>query len=642
MTQAGARPLDLICIGRAGVDFYAQQIGSRLEDAASFAKYIGGSSTNIAACSARMGLRSALYTRVGNDHMGRFIREQLQREGVDTSHVITDPQRLTAMVVLGIEDRETFPLIFVRENCADMAIAREDFDEPFIASAHALLITGTHFSTPQTYEVCRHALALARANGVRTALDIDYRPVLWGLTGRDDGETRFIADDGVSAHLQSILPEFDLIVGTEEEMHIAGASTDNREALRRIREITPATLVLKRGPYGASVFPAAIPDDLDEGIRVAGVNVEVMNVLGAGDGFMAGFLRGWIRDEGHEQALRYANACGALVVSRHGCTPAMPTVEELDFYLANSERIPRPDVDPELNYLHRVTTRRGQWLQLNVLAFDHRAQLVEMARECGAGLERLAVLKQLLVDTVAQAETRGELQGRVGIVCDDRFGYDALTRATGRGWFVARPVEQPGSRPLEFEGGDSIGSRLIAWPTEQTVKCLVHYHPDDPPALRWQQEKRLLDLYRACGVSGHELMLEIVPPAGDGDPGEAVWRSVQRLYNLEIRPDWWKLQALPGDWLGRVGALIHSRAPHCRGILILGQDAPLEELAAGFERAAAVEQVRGFAVGRSLFARPARRWLEGELDDAGFGAAVLESYLELAGAWQAAAGRAGG
>ena len=120
--------LDLICLGRAGVDFYAQQVGSRLEDVASFSKYIGGSSTNIACCSARMGLRTALITRVGNEQMGQFIREQLQREGVDTGNVVTDPERLTALVVLGIKDQDTFPLIFYRENCADMAISVDDID----------------------------------------------------------------------------------------------------------------------------------------------------------------------------------------------------------------------------------------------------------------------------------------------------------------------------------------------------------------------------------------------------------------------------------------------------------------------------------------------------------------------------------
>ncbi len=114
--------LDLVAIGRASVDLYGEQINGRLEDMMSFAKYVGGSPTNTAIGTARLGLKSALLTRVGADHMGRFIREQLAREGVEVGSVLTDPDRLTALVILGIRDREQFPLLFYRENCADMAL----------------------------------------------------------------------------------------------------------------------------------------------------------------------------------------------------------------------------------------------------------------------------------------------------------------------------------------------------------------------------------------------------------------------------------------------------------------------------------------------------------------------------------------
>src|SRR6188472_3179468 len=127
--------LDLITIGRVSVDLYGGQVGGRLEDMASFNKYVGGCPANIAVGAARLALRSALLSRVGDEAMGRFIREQLAREGVDTSHLMTDPQRLTALVILGIRDRETFPLIFFRENCADMALTAADFAPEFIASA---------------------------------------------------------------------------------------------------------------------------------------------------------------------------------------------------------------------------------------------------------------------------------------------------------------------------------------------------------------------------------------------------------------------------------------------------------------------------------------------------------------------------
>src|SRR5690606_8927215 len=249
--ETGMKTLDLITIGRAGVDLYGAQVGGRLEDMGSFRKYIGGSPTHIACRTARLGLKSALVTRVGDEHMGRFIREELVREGVDVRGVKTDPERLTALVILGIRDEEQFPLIFYRENCADMALCEEDIDEGFIAEARSVLATGTHLSHPRTEAAVLKALKLARKHGAKTALDIDYRPNLWGVAGHGAGESRFVESANVTAKLQSTLHFFDLIVGTEEEFHIAGGSTDTLAALRAVRGVTAATLVCKRGARGA-------------------------------------------------------------------------------------------------------------------------------------------------------------------------------------------------------------------------------------------------------------------------------------------------------------------------------------------------------------------------------------------------------
>jgi 5-dehydro-2-deoxygluconokinase len=178
--NAAVKRLDVICIGRVAVDLYAQQIGSRLEDVASFAKYLGGSSGNVAFGTAIQGLKSAMLARVGDEHNGRFLRETLNRAGVDTEYLITDKSRLTALVMLGIKDQETFPLIFYRDNCADMALTPDDISEEYIASSRALAVTGTHLSHANTRAAVLKALEYARRHGLRTALDIDYRPVLWG------------------------------------------------------------------------------------------------------------------------------------------------------------------------------------------------------------------------------------------------------------------------------------------------------------------------------------------------------------------------------------------------------------------------------------------------------------------------------
>jgi len=629
------RTYDLICLGRLAVDFYAQQAGARLEDATSFAKYLGGSSANAAFGAARLGLRTAMLSRVGDDHMGRFLLETLAREGCDVSHVGIDRERLTALVLLGIKDRDTFPLIFYRENCADMAIDETDIDEAFIASSRALAITGTHFSTARIHAASSKALAFARKHGVRTVLDIDYRPVLWGLTGRGDGETRFIANDGVTAHLQAVLPHFDLIVGTEEEFHIAGGSGDLITALRAVRAASQATLVVKRGAQGCNVIDGAVPASMDDVPMYRGARVDVLNVLGAGDAFMAGFLYGWLRDQGIEQSCACANACGAIVVSRHGCAPAMPSRAELDYFLAHAERLQRPDQDEELAHLHRVSVARPAWDDLHIFAFDHRSQFYDLACACGAEESRLPRLKRLLVDAVAKVERELHLAHRVGVLIDQRYGQDALNAATGRGWWIGRPVETPGSNPLEFEYGRSIGSQLIQWPHEHVVKCLVQFDPDGDAEARLEQETQLRTLYDAVKQSGHELLLEVIPPASaSGTQGERVLRAMKRIYNLGLRPEWWKLKPLPAkDWTA-IDALLAERDPYCRGVVLLGLNAPFAELAEGFTAAAQSASCRGFAVGRSLFLEPSRAWLSNEIDDDTLVERASQQFATLIALWQ--------
>jgi len=633
---AANRDFDVLALGRFAVDFYAQQIGARLEDVTSFARYLGGSSANTAFGCARLGLRAGLISRVGNDHLGRFLVETIAREGCDTSHVSVDPQRLTGAVVLGIKDRDTFPLLFLRENCADMAITEEDIAEDYLERSRALLITGTHFSSPHVDRISHLALERARRHDVRTILDIDYRPVLWGLTTRGDGETRFISSDAVTAHLQRILPRFDLVIGTTEEFAIAGGSTDLMTALRAIRATTPAVLVVKRGAMGCAVIDGPIPAKIEDAFQGKGVEVEVLNVLGAGDAFSAGFLSGWVRGEDYDACTRYANACGAMVVSRHGCAPAMPTRPELDYFLANAASIPRPDRDATLTRLHRVTAPRTPRRDLAVFAFDHRVPFFELAQRAGEGEGRLPKLKRLCVEAVAETQAARGLGSRTGILCDDRYGQDALNDATGRGWWIGRPVELPGSNPVVFERGRSVGTTLVGWPAEHVVKCLVYYHPDAPIEHRLENEAQIQALAQATAVSGHELLLEIIPPRSLPREPDTVLRALKRLYNLGIRPEWWKLETMDEAQWAAIDALIAERDPYCRGVLLLGLAADVDTLAQGFRAARGSATCRGFAVGRTIFHAPAAAWLAREIDDATFKARARSIYEALIDAWDAA------
>lgn len=628
------RALDLICLGRAAVDLYGEQVGGRLEDMRSFSKYLGGSPANTAVGAARLGLKPAMLTRVGDEHNGRFVRETLAAEGVDVSHVKTDPRRLTALVFLGIRDEDTFPLVFYRDNCADMALAPEDIDGAFIATATGLLVSGTHLSQPQTYAACQRAIALAREHGTRVVLDIDYRPVLWGLTAPGLGEQRFVPSDQVSAHLQTVVPHCDLVVGTEEEIHIAGGSTDTVAALRRLRELTPATLVVKRGPMGCVVFEGAIPDALDGGLQGPGFPVEVFNVLGAGDAFMAGFLRGWLRGEPLARCCAWANACGALVVSRHGCAPAMASWEELQHFLQHGSATRRLREDESLERLHRVTTRTRHWPELVVLAFDHRVQLEEIAARHGQGGDRIRRFKQLIADG-AQQGAQG--RGGAGVILDGRFGEDVLPGLTGRGWWVARPVELPGSRPLAFEAGNALVQELRGWPAEHVAKCLVSYHPQDPDALRQAQLASLRALQTACVDTGHELLVEVIPPREMPRDESTLAAALRQIYEAGIYPDWWKLPPADGEAEWRqIDQAVREHDPHCRGVLLLGLEASEDHLERSFRIAAPHAVCRGFAVGRSIFADAAARWFAGDMADEQVVQDVARRYRRLIHRWDEA------
>lgn len=633
------KQLDLITIGRSSVDLYGAQVGGRLEDMSSFNKYIGGSPTNIAAGAARLGLKSAVITRVGDEHMGRFIREQLVREKVDVRGVKTDPDRLTALVLLGIRDQNQFPLIFYRENCADMALCEDDIDPAFIAEARCVCATGTHLSHPDTEAAVLKALRIARETGAKTALDIDYRPNLWGVAGHGDGESRFVESARVTAKLQSTLHLFDLIVGTEEEFHIAGGSTDTLEALRAVRKVSGAALVCKRGPMGASVFAGEIPDSLDKGETGEGFPIEVFNVLGAGDGFMAGLFRGWLRDENWPTTLKYANACGAFAVSRHGCTPAYPSWEELQYFFRTGIRNRALRKDAALEQVHWATTRKGEWPEMRVFAFDHRIQLEAIAREAGVEDAAIGAFKKLCLQAALQVSDGAP---GYGLLCDSRLGRDALYAASGSGLWIGRPVEWPTSRPLELEpelGADFGG--LGEWPVDNVVKVLCFYHPDDTREMREEQEATVIRLFQAARRNRLEMLLEVIPSKVGPTDDDTVARIIDRFYEIGVYPDWWKLEPMRSEasWVNACAA-VERNDPYARGIVVLGLDAPQAELEESFALAAKFDLVKGFAVGRTIFGEAARQWLTGAISDEQAVEDMAKRYTSLCEIWDAARARA--
>ena len=631
MNDGRERGLELVCIGRTCVDLYAEQEGAKLEDVQSFRKYVGGSAANIALNTARLGVKSAMLTRVGEEQMGRFVRRTMAKAGVDVSQVTFDPERLTPYVLLAVRDVEGFPRIFAYGDAADMALEEDDVDPGFIASSGALLVTGTPLSRPGSRAATLGAIEVAREAGTKVLFDLDYRPVFWGVASHGQGGEMFVASEEVTEAYETVLPDCDLVVGTEEEIRIAGGSTDTREALLAIRGLSSATIVLKVGAMGALVFPGGIPEDLDDGVRVPGFPVEVYNSVGAGDAFMSGFLSRWLREEPLEECLRIGNACGAIVVSRHGCSPAMPTPEELDYFLSMTDRPRRLRNDAWLEHLHKATTR-SEPDELCVLAIDHRWQLEEVADELGVDRGRLRVLKVLLGRAFMEV---ADGDPSAGVLIDDIYGDEALEELTGSGAWISRAVEVAKSRPVEFVGGPNPAATIRTWPEEHVVKCNLYMHPEDDEKTREIQERRVLQLQDACIKNDRRLLLEVQASPGTGYDEDSVVELLESFYEIGVRPDWWKLPPNkdPEVWR-RIADVVREQDPYCAGILVLGQALEEEELAGYFAATASEPRCNGFAIGRSIYGEQARRWLAGEIDDDNLMSSVAEGYRRMVTLWQ--------
>jgi 5-dehydro-2-deoxygluconokinase len=308
---------DVLAVGRSSIDLYAHEIGRAMADVRSFDAYVGGCPTNVSVGTRRLGLRSALLTAVGDDQVGDFVTAFLDREQVETRFIPRKPGHRTSAVILTIQPPDTFPLTFYRDNCADRALTVDDVARAPVRDSRLVFVTGTGLSHQPAREATFAAAAAARAAGIPVVVDIDYRADQW-------------EDAGVfSAQVRSLLRLATLAIGTEEELIAASGSTDVTAAAATVLDSGIQALILKRGSRGSTIFRAgAAPAD------VAPFPVDVLNVLGAGDAFASGLLYGYLQGWPLERAARFGNACGAIVVTRHGCANFMPTLDEVTAFVS--------------------------------------------------------------------------------------------------------------------------------------------------------------------------------------------------------------------------------------------------------------------------------------------------------------------
>ena len=332
--NAMTKTYDMLNMGRSSLDLYSNDVGTPFVNITNFAAYVGGSPLNICVGAHRLGLKTALLTAVGDDPVGDFVLNFLNMDGVDTSFIPRKMGHHTSAVVVGIEPPDKFPVTFYRDNCADNQLAIGDVLAAPVTDCRVFQFGGTNLSKDPCRSATLFAAELAKQAGATVVLDIDFRPGQW-----HDPRAFGVA---VRAALRLV----DVVIGTEDEINAATltateqmqrthSETDMRIAgdvqagIQRLMALGPKVLLEKRGEYGARIHEAGKTP-----VDVPGFPVEVYSILGAGDAFGGGFLYGYVQGWDVYRCTRMGNACGALVVTKHGCANVMPTLAEIETFTA--------------------------------------------------------------------------------------------------------------------------------------------------------------------------------------------------------------------------------------------------------------------------------------------------------------------
>lgn len=310
--------VDVVTIGRSGVDIYPLQTGVGLEDVETFGKFLGGSPTNVAVAAARLGHSAAVLTGVGDDSFGRFVRREMVRLGVASDYVITTPQFATPVTFCEIFPPDDFPLYFYRRPSApDLQLRAEDLPMDVIRDAKLLWVSVTGLCEEPSRSA-HHAALVARDRARHTVLDLDYRPMFWTSVAEATEQVR------------KSLGQVTVAVGNREECQVAVGETEPDRAADALLEAGVEIAIVKQGPKGT------LAKTRDERVVVPPIPIDVVNGLGAGDAFGGSLCHGLLSGWSLERIIAGASAAGAIVASRLECSTAMPSADEVEMVLAGT------------------------------------------------------------------------------------------------------------------------------------------------------------------------------------------------------------------------------------------------------------------------------------------------------------------
>ncbi|WP_025950762.1 5-dehydro-2-deoxygluconokinase [Geobacillus thermocatenulatus] len=322
------KPLDFIAVGRLCIDLNANEIHRPMEETVTFTKYVGGSPANIAIGMARLGMKTGFIGRVANDQMGRFIVQYLKNNGIDTSHVITDMSgSVTGLAFTEIKSPTDCSILMYRDNVADLKLEPNDIDEDYIRRAKCLLISGTALAKSPSREAVFLALDYARRHGTVVFFDLDYRPYTWQ------------SKEETAIYYNLAAEKCDVIIGTREEFDMMeqfdGQQRDDEKTAQKWFDYNAKIVVIKHGKDGSVAYTKT-------GETFAGTifPANIVKTFGAGDSYAAGFIYGLMNGWPIPKAMEYGAAAASIVISSHSCSDAMPTLAQIEQFIAQHQSGP--------------------------------------------------------------------------------------------------------------------------------------------------------------------------------------------------------------------------------------------------------------------------------------------------------------
>lgn len=354
---------------------------------------------------------------------------------------------------------------------------------------------------------------------------------------------------------------------------------------------------------------------------------------------MSGFLRGWLREKSLETCALYGNASGALVVTRHGCSPAAPSFAEIDHFIRNFDRIPALAHHPKMQQLHlRTELGQPQKEELLILAYDHRTQFEESCRENNLSFDYISRFKEQVYEGFQKVRKSNKKTGapaaeRLAILIDPDYGQMILNNFADAAYTIGVPIEKAGSFPVSWLMDDSLYQHLLERPATWFVKVLWRFHLQMNQENKDIQLRQLHKLNSVCVALKRKLMVELIIPEGYLETGTTLGEAMAEVYEAGIYPFWWKITALDSkeEWQTMTKTL-DQYDPEV-GVIILGKNAPIEQFQTWFRVARSTPHTCGFAVGRSIFWEPWEQYVGGKLTIKGIADAVAERYNSVLEIW---------